>query len=177
MVALSDIRFLAKDAAGRLKGIAGSTITVALATLARGLSKTGDIDIDAIGPSTTTVQIRNSTPGQVSNLNVSGNVESSGNVAGTGVFSYNSDVVLRSNGSTHSITLTGNPTGNRVITFPDSDYTIGSGGSGLPYIGSYTNAALHALPAPTSPVSAYCSDLGGVAGGGVVGVFVYWSMA
>ena len=75
MVSLSTLTLLARSAAGRLTGISGDTIAVALATLARGLAKVGDIDIDSTGPSATAVHIRNSTAGQVCTLNVTGNVE------------------------------------------------------------------------------------------------------
>ena len=241
MVALSDLTFLARGLAGGIKNVAGSTITVALATLARGLQNASTIDIDATGGSTSTVIVRNSTSGQVADLAVSGDIASNKDIAfasGTaflGAFRHaitaardwtfpnvSGDVLVRnsadgvvtitadtlfnvpdaladssasfcnqetgqacnlivdgtvqfktdlSNGN--SFRLTGTPTAPRTITFPDSDITIGAS----IYIGSDTKANLNALPPSATPITAFCTDIVGAGGGGVLGVQVYWCPA
>ena len=217
MVALSDLAFLARGLAGGIKNVAGSTITVALATLARGLQNAGSVTIDATGAGPTTVIVQNSTSGQVANLAVDGDIanngdigfasgtnfigalrhaitaardwtfpDATGNVAlnsvnnafsttqsVTGAVNVSDKMSLKNNGSTQSITFTGNPTGNRVVTFPDSDITIGAS----IYIGSDTKANLNALPPSATPITAFCTDIVGAGGGGVLGVQVYWCPA
>ncbi len=107
MVALSDLTFLARTVAGGIRNVAGNTITVALATLAEGLYKVGNIDIDAKGVGSTQTVIRNSTSGQVTNLSVDGGIDAG------------SAMSLKNNGSTQYIKLTGTPTAQRTVTLPD----------------------------------------------------------
>lgn len=215
MVALSDLTFLARGLAGGIKNVAGSTITVALATLARGLQNAGSVTIDATGAGPTTVIVQNSTSGQVANLAVDGDIanngdigfasgtnfigalrhaitaardwtfpDATGNVAlnsvnnafsttqsVTGAVNVSDKMSLKNNGSTQSITFTGNPTGNRVVTFPDSDITIGASAS----IPVDSNANIHALPVPSAPIIYYCNNIVGASGGGVMGALVYYN--
>ena len=149
MVVLSDLVLLARSAAGRVGGVAGNTITIALATLAEGLQKAGGITIRANSSSPTTVAVANVGGGTVT-LGVSGDIVATGdlgvdgNVEGATLVSLNevdaaSTIVFKNNGTTHSITLTGSPTGNRTVTFPDADVTIGAGSN---YLGSLTRTAI-----------------------------------
>jgi hypothetical protein len=214
MVALSDLVLLARSAAGRVGGVAGNTITIALATLARGLQNAGTVNIDATGAGPTNVIIQNSTSGQVANLAVDGDIanngdigfasgtnfigvfrhaitaardwtfpDATGNVAlnsvnnafsatqsVTGAVNASSTVSVQNNGSTQSITFTGSPTANRVVTFPDADITIGAGSG---YLGSLTRTAILAI-APSGFAWAFCNDIGG-SGGGTTGVPVYFT--
>jgi hypothetical protein len=86
----------------------------------------------------------------------------------TGAVNASNTISVKNNGSTQSITFTGNPTGNRTITFPDADVTIGASN----YIGSQTKAYLQAHTAYPVGTTAFCNDINGVSGG-VTGVMCY----
>jgi hypothetical protein len=184
MVSLSTLTVLARSAAGRLTGIAGDTITVALATLAEGIQKAGNVTISANGAVPRTVSVANSGVGSVT-LEVSGDITATGDsgidgdvtvvgyVEAGDLFSLDAisaagDVALKNNGSTHRITLTGTPTGNRTVTFPDADITIGPSN----FIGSYAKAYLQANTAFGAGTTAFCTDIYGI-NGGVTGVLCY----
>lgn len=221
--------------------VLGSDFTGILATLAEGLFKVGNISVDAKGPGTTHVNIRNSTVGQVADLNVEGNVDSQGAVsfknngagnyvkfsgtptggrtvtfpdvtgdalvrdttngvvplagdtlfdapdsgADTSVGFLNSEAAhvcnvvadgtvqfLTDLGSGAGFRFAGTPTALRTITVPDADITLGGGSSSIPVA---TKAGIMALPVPAAPVIYLCSDIGGIAGGGVMGALVYYN--
>jgi hypothetical protein len=165
MVALSDLVFLAKTSAGKLTGIAGNTVTVALATLAEGLSKTGNIDINAIGSILVrSVTIRNSGGSGVS-LDVEGPITANDDITSQ------DNLILKQSGA-NKITLTGSPTAARTITFPDASGTVSLGASSG-YIGSLTQAAILATT-PSGFAWAFCNDTPGTAGG-TTGAPVYWT--
>lgn len=217
MVALSDLTFLARGLAGGIKNVAGSAITVALATLARGLRNNGTVSIDAydsgIGASNVIVT-NTAAPGATANLIVSGDIANNGDIgfasgtafigafrhaitaardwtfpnatgtvalnsvnnafsttqSVTGAVNASSTVSVQNNGSTQSITFSGSPTANRVVTFPDADITIGAGSG---YLGSYTQTALNAI-VPTGFAWAFCNNIAGNAGG-TTGVPAYYT--
>lgn len=231
--------------------VLGSDLTGIIATLAQGLFKNGDIDIDANGSVDRVVAIHNSGTGVAAvtidgsldvgqgihanivttdtNLNfyngantltITGTPSASNNVvtipditgdalarktstgvvdligdtrfnapdsgADTSVGFFNSGVgrvcnvvaegtmqFLTDLGTGAGFRFAGTPTALRTITCPDADITLSSGGSSV--IPVATNAAIHALPVPAGPVIYLCSDIGGIAGGGVTGALVYWN--
>lgn len=136
MVALSDIIFQGR--VGRmLRGIPGSSITGLITTIAEGLAKAGNIDIDASGDTTRTVVIRNSTVGQVANVSVDGNVDAAGSVRGADVISL--DTVILGGGTAYGMTLGGTPTADRSFDLPDitGDVLVRDSGTGtVPFAGS-----------------------------------------
>ena len=79
--------------------------TLGAATLAGTLTRAADQIIDLTGAATRTLSITNSTGGQVANVSVDG--------------SY-----FLANNTAFTIQLTGTPTVNRVITFPDATGTV-----------------------------------------------------
>lgn len=121
-----DVTFLAR-AGKALTGISGADITLPASTTAEGLSKNGNITIDAIGVGTTTVAVGNSGAG-VANLTVdgdvvpTGNVNASGSVRGNAVISLNS--VKIGGGTGFAIDLSGTPTADRTVTMPDANGTV-----------------------------------------------------
>lgn len=161
MVALSDLTFLARNIAGGIKNVAGSTITVALATLARGLSNPGTINIDATGAGTSLVTIQNSTSGQVANAQVDGSIVAYGDIG-------------MANNTGFINTLASAVTAARVWTFPDASGTVALVGSASS-IPVASKVAIHALPAPSAPIIYYCNNIVGASGGGVTGALVYYN--
>lgn len=148
MVSLSTLTFLARSAAGRLTGIAGDTIAVALATLAEGLSRDGNINSDAKGSGTTVFTAGNS---------------------GSGVCDIRCDGKIGfQNGTGYRIDLAGTPTANRTVTFPDADITLGPSN----FIGNYAKAYLQANTAFGAGTTAFCTDINGI-NGGTTGVLCY----
>lgn len=168
MVALSDLTFLARNIAGGIKNVAGSTITVALATLAEGLQKADDILIDAQKATDTIVSVQNTGLGAVI-FRVFGAVEAFGAAAFDGIVSTNTGFDIN-DGVDQGRFRIANLTADRTYTFPDADITIGAGSG---YLGSYTQAALNAI-VPAGFAWAFCNNIAG-SGGGTTGVPAYWT--
>lgn len=121
---IEDITFLART--GRsLTGISGADITLPASVTAEGLSKNGNISIDALGGTTRTLLIGNSTPGQVCDVSCDGHAEFASYVAGLGIISYLGDVTVRRNpGTGFGGSLTGTFTAARTLTLPDFDGNV-----------------------------------------------------
>lgn len=136
MVALSDIIFQGR--VGRmLRGIPGSSITGLITTIAEGLAKAGNIDIDASGNTARTVVIRNSTVGQVANVTVDGGINAGGNVEGDSLIAQSKVGVGAGTG--FKVELEALPTANQSQTLPDitGDVLVRDSSTGtVPFAGS-----------------------------------------
>ena len=75
--------------------------------LSRKIANAGDLQIDLSGAATRLLDILNSTASQVANVRVDGR------------FSFR-------NGTLFAVTLSGTPTADRTVTFPDEDITVAS---------------------------------------------------
>ena len=168
MVALSDLTFLARGLAGGIKNVAGSAVTVALATLAEGLQKADDILIDAQKATDTIVSVQNTGLGAVI-FRVFGAVEAFGAAAFDGIVSTNAGFDIN-DGVDQGRFRVANLTADRTYTFPDADVTIGAGSN---YLGSKTSAQFNAIT-PSGFAWGFCNDIAGSAGG-TTGVPVYYT--
>lgn len=101
--------------------ILGREITLPTATTAEGLSKSGNITIDAIGVGATTVTVTNSDFGEA-DLVINGNIDSTASIRGDAIISRNT--VKIGGGTAFVFDVTGTPTADRTITIPDQSGTV-----------------------------------------------------
>lgn len=96
----------------------GSDFTGILATLAEGLFKAGDIDIDANGAIDRTVAVRNSGVG-VANVTVDGSASVVGNITANGDLIAKTKATIGDTTGGTATTIFTSATANRSLTLPD----------------------------------------------------------